>query len=436
MARQVAVSFEDSAIRVVFALSKGKHIEIKDALTLRDDQLDDFLLNEKTKEFVVANSFKDFFQDIIHVPPAHKGYLKKLIAAELKKRAPFKDFSFIHCELGEKLFENRRMKEVFVFAVKNEEVRNIVNRFVSRGKVVRAIYSDIFSIASQIDSRDLPVICISEAGFNKNLSLIKDGRIQFIRTAQSLERGISDLDIQNINMTVNYCRQALRISPSHIMLSGSLCSNYNTASNATIPIACLAKQPGPFLDFVSPVSALSVSADRSLLSKEFRNFFHLRKFLRYSGFLFLTASIIGMGYAGGAIKTVIGLKNKISSVRTELPDLNSMLTAYDNKMAQTKEYMPFVSSLNNAASNPDVKRFLSLLSGLSMDNIIIDSISVTADNKILKVDIKGNVRTPDYAGMQAHYQRFIDSFSSRGLNIKSQKIDLKDKRFHIELEHK
>lgn len=432
---KVVVSFEDTTIRVVYAASKGKEPVVKDALVLRNEQFDDFLQKEKTKEFIVVNTFKDFFQDTILIPPAKKRYLKKLIEAEIRKRSGLKDFSFIHTVLGEKLVDNRRMKEIFVFAVKNEDIKDIINRFVNRGKVVRALYPDVFSIASQIDSVE-PVLCVSEAGFNKNLFLIKDGRIQFVRTAQSLEQGISDLDVQNINMTVNYCRQAMRVNPSLIMLTGGLCSDYNATTPSSIPISCLSHQSKVFRDFATPLSALNADRDKDLLTTEYKNFYRTGLFLRYSTYLFLALSVISLSYAGYTIKDIFGTRSKLDSIRRSLPDARPALSMYDARKSELSVYMPFIKSLKDASKIPDIQRLLYLLSDMKRDNIRIDSINITTSDSILKIEMRGLVRTEGFADAQMHYQRMIDSISPlNGFSIKAQGLELKDKSFHIEMEY-
>ncbi|MEW6162908.1 MAG: hypothetical protein AB1606_06320 [Nitrospirota bacterium] len=440
MGRAIVVSFEDETIRVLYATLRRKNIVVDDALILRNEQFDDFLLKEKRKEFIVVNSFKDFFQDTILVPPTKTRLIKILIEAEIRKRSQLKDFSFIYTITGEKIVQQRRMKEVFVFAVRNEDIKEIVNRFILKGKVIKAIYPDIFSLACLIGPEPMPLLCVSETGLNKNIFLIKDGVIQFIRIAQSLEQGIGDVDIQGIKMTINYCRQTLKINPYLIMLIGSLCSNYNVTVDTSIPIACLTTSPlsSALLDFISPLSALFIPRDRdiNLLTIEYKNLFRTRLLLRYSTALLLSLSIIGMGYTGFIVKNIIESKDRLSSIRGNLPDIDNTLTIYDMKKTELAGYMPFVTSLRNAASIPDIQRFLSLLSELKVDNIRIDSISINTGNNILNVELKGSVKTEGYAGMQMDYQKLINSIVGlKGASIKSHGLDFKDKSFHIKMEY-
>lgn len=446
MGKTVTVSFEGENVRIVYATLKKKGIVVDDALVLKDEQFDDFLEKEKTKEFIVVYDFKHFYQDIISIPPAKNRYVKNLVEAEIRKKASdFKEFSFIHFVYGEKIIENRRIKEIFVFAVRNEDLRDVINRFIHRGKVIKAIYPSVLTVAGLFKSIEEPFLCVSEIGQNKNLFLLRDGKIQFVRTVHSLAHGINDFDIQNINMTVNYCKQAMRTTPSFVMLTGSLCSYDDAAANISIPVVCLAplffrsQMSSALLDFIFPVSAFFITRDMNLdlLTREYKSFSQLTLLLKYSTFLFLSLSIIGIGYGGFIVKNIVESKNKLSSIRMHSRDGENTLSLYENKRAELSGYMPFITLLKNSTSIPDIQRFLSLLSGLTTDNIRIDSISLSVGEGSLKGELKGLIKSESYANMQMYYQKLINSISGiNGFSIKGHRLELKDKTFHIEIEYR
>lgn len=446
MGKAVAVSFEGENVRVVYASLSKKGIEVDDVLILKDEQFDEFLEKEKTKEFTVVFDFKNFYQDIISIPPVKKRYVKKLIEAEIRKRAAdFKEFSFIHFLHGEKIIENKRVQEIFVFAVKKEDLESIISRFVNKDKIIKAIYPNVFSVAGLVQSIEEPFLCIAEIGVNKILFLLKDGLMQFVRDIHSFENGINDLDIQNINMTINYCRQTMRINPSFIMLMGGLCNNYSAAAPPSIPVVCLApiffksRINNTILDFIFPVSAFFITGDSkiNLLTREYKNFCQIRLFLRCSTILLLSLSIIGIFYAGFMAKSSIESRNQLNSVRMNSPGVEGILSPYENKKTEIAGYQPFITSLNNVALTPDIQRFLSLLSGIRTDNIRIDSISITTGDGSLKGELKGLVRSEGYASMQMYYQQIIDSISGlKGFSIKRHNIELKDRTFQIEVEYR
>ena len=439
MGKAVIVSFEDSVIKVVYTSAKGGNVAVTDTLILNDEQFDNFLLQEKTSQFIVTHSFKDFFQEIFFIPPVKDKYVKSLIEAEIKRKALFPSFSFIHTDLGEKVVDGKKMREVFVFAVRNDEINGIVNRFVSRDKLVKAFYPDIFVIASMIDSKDKPVLCVIEAGLNKTLFLVNKGNVCFVRTVQSLEHGLGDLDIQNINMTTNYCWQSLKMGPSIIMLTEHLCRNYNATMSAAAPIACLTQRYVSAKseiahDYTAAVSVLLVPASGkiNLLTKEFKRFFQVRQFLIYSSFLFLILSFIGAGYAAYSTTKIAEMKMRLTSARKTLPGIEGIITAYDGKSEDLNRYAPYLALINSSTSTPDLQGFLFLLSELNIDSVKFVSISVTPGEHVLHSELKGSVKLDSYGDAQRDYQLLVDRIGKlKGIIVTDHSFDIIKKEFQI-----
>lgn len=440
MGRTVAVSFEDEIVRVVYARGKGKDSIIENALTLRDDEFDDFLSKEKAKSFIVVNDFKDFFQDILSLPVTKKNIIKKLVREEVKKRADFKDFSFIYFILGERLVENTRMSEVFVFAVKNDEIKAITDRFLQQGKTVSAMYPAIFSLASQIEFNE-PVLCVSGSGLNKTLFLVKDRVMSFVRSVQSFEKGLSDLDIQNINMTVNYCGQTLRVNPSNVLLFGSLCSFYEAPSYSPVAVACFPCKSGIFLDFASPISAFSADKDMNILSEEYRVFYNLKRFLQYTTIVFAILCLSGLGYLGYLLTDIMAGKERLESLRKDITGIESLLSSYESRKALMASYTPFINDLKEVESFPDLHGLMVFISSLKTDHIRLDSVLITRHSNVFSLELKGLVKAENYANTQNYYERFIKSIVDKANNVqkiklKSHSLELKMKSFIVEMEYR
>lgn len=431
MGSSVVVSFEGELIKVIYGLSKGKTVEIKDTLALKDAEFDDFLRKEKAKEFIIVSSFRDFYQDTILVPLTKEKFTEKLIEADIRKKAPFKDLSFIYTVLGEKLIENRRMKEVFVFAVNREAIDSLVNRFAGKGKVVKAVYHDLFSIASQVKPGGLPVLCVTESGLNKNIFLVKDSRVLFIRTVQSLENGLSDFDIQNINMTVNYCRQNLKTEPSLVLLEGNLCVNYNAATLAMTPLACFIHGAYQKKQFFADKSYID------LLPLQFKRISQVTMFLKYSTLCMLLLVVLGAFYGAYLATNISALKKNILSNRSSSADISALLSTYDAKKNALAAYEPFIRAAGASLAAPEIYRFLAEVSALKTADIKLESLAASNAGNILKITMKGVVKTDDYAGRQRAYQEFIRMITAiKGAAVTIQSLDLNTKNFNIELEWK
>lgn len=455
MSRIIVVSFENKLVNVIFAARTKKSFVIEDLLTLTENDFDDFLRHEKTKEFIVVSSFDDFFSDTFHIPPAKDKFIKIIIEKEIRKRSRLNDFSFIYTMLGEVVVEKKRMKEVFVFAVDKEYIRAIVDKFKVYGKVVKALYPDIFAVASFIGAGQEPVMGVMETGTNKNLFLVKEDKIQFVRIVQAFERGIKDHDIQNISMTVNYCRQTMKMNLQKILLLGNLCRNFDVQVNVGIPLTSFThpvfsqkiknKNIGP--DFVSPIAALFVTRNLGIdiLLKEDKIIFQTESVLQYLMLIFLVVMAYVFFQLGFVAKEVFELKREIGSIRKNLTGVEKTIEKYQNKTEEFSRYRPFLQSYRNYANIPDVHRLLIHLSDLSVGNIKLDAIDVsnvygrkvdlqTTDEKKYYVTLKGKVDADQYASMQKYYQAFLKSVENiENLHIAERALNLETKSFQVEV---
>jgi hypothetical protein len=443
----VIVSFEGEVVKVVYASKKRKQLVIDDALTFTQEEFDDYLEKEKTKEFIVVNSFVDSFQDIFLIPPVKKKYARNLIESEIKQKSPFEDFNYTYRVIGEKLEGNRKMQEVAVFVVKTEDVTNITERFIEKKKLVKGIYPHIYSVASGVHFEEESVLCVSDAGHNRVLFLIKNGKIEFVRAVQSSDEGISDSDIQSINVTVNYCKQVLKTDPAHIVLIGSLCQHFNTTMEMDIPIVCplmpkkIKAQSDIYLDFIYPISALGASKDTDITVKDYKGFYMTWKMLRYSAAAFIVLAVAGALFAGYSVVKTFSAKSRFKAVKREIENFDeNILIQYNKRKAEFENYKGFVDAGKKTATMPVIKNFLAAFSDAKTDNVTIESIIMKVDGGTLKTTIRGVVNADvddDKGGFQRYtfYQEFIDSISGlKGISVRKHGLTPKKTDFKIELE--
>ncbi len=453
MARTVIISFETDIIKVIYATRKKKGFVIDDALRINDSDFDSFLAQEKTREFIVTCSFSQHFTETILIPPVHKKHMRPIINNEVRKLCQFKEFSFVYTVLGEKTIEKKPMQEIFVYAVNTEMIRSVVDRFTRNGKAVRALYPDIFAAAAVLQPEDHPVLGVLETGLNKNLLVVKNGKVQFIRVVQAFETGMRDHDIQNINMTVNYCRQTMKVMLSRIVLLGSLCSNFSVTGHAELPLACFThpllnqkvSDQALYREFFIALSALFVprDSDISLLPGEYTNLYHLEKFVRCAAAVFLVVSLFCVAQSGLTAKDIFELRTSVASIRKNLPDVNTALAQYRYGKENFSRYEPFLESYQKYLLLPDNYRLLYLLSRLTVENIDINSIRVSTGDahrtltigqrQKYVVEISGSIASDSYGQMQTYYQRLLQSLLASGqFVIESKKLDIPQNRFYIQ----
>ncbi|MBI4826447.1 MAG: hypothetical protein HY807_08505 [Nitrospirae bacterium] len=449
MGKNVIVSFEGDIVKVAYISTKGKQIVVNDALTCKKEDFDSFLEKEKAKEFIVVNNFKDAFQDIFLIPPVKAKYAKSLIESEIKQKSPFEDFTYTYRVVGEKLEGNRKMQEISVYVVKTEDVKNITERFIEKGKLVKAVFPHIYAVASEMHFDDESVLCVSESGQSRVLFLIKNGKIEFVRSVQASENGISDADIQSINVTVNYCKQVLKASPSYIVLVGNLCGNYNATTQIDIPIVCPLKpknlkvQNDIYLDFIFAISARSALKEANVSPKDYKSFYSTWKLFQYSTVAFIIISLAGGLYASYGIFNVLSSRGKMSSLKKEITGMDkNTLTMYNKRKTEFESYKGFIESSSKTAAMPVIKNFLTSFADANTKNVSIGTITMKINGDTLNVSISGLVNEAEDDGKEGfqkytYYQEFIDSVTKlNGISIIKHELTPKQRDFIIELESK
>jgi len=438
--KNVIVSFEDDAVRVIYGSNARGALRVDDSLTLKSDQFDSFIENERAKNFTVVKHFKDFFQETFLIPSVKKKFIKNLIETEIRKKISIQDFSYLYSLSKEKIVENRKMKKAFVFVVRNDELRDIVERFHRHGKRVSAIYPDIYVQAEMVKScNEGTALCVSESGLNKNLFLVKDGQISFIRSLESDEIGLNDFDIENINMTGDYLWQTLRTTPSRVILLGSVCFNYNatkvpmTPAASFLPPVNIAQSREFSLGFISPISALFGKKELTLLPVEYKSLYMKQALIVYATVLFVLLSVTGIGSIANTANNIMETKKNFRAVRNSLPTLGSVLNEYDTKLSELDKYKPEISYSNKLSSAHDFQKLLYDLSSTSTTGLGIDSIDLNINKNVFESIISGSIVADNYETMEKHYQNFLESLNEiEGFRVIDHNINLERKYFRVE----
>jgi hypothetical protein len=308
------------------------------------------------------------------------------------------------------------------------------------------------------------VLCIAETEMGKTLFLVKNGKIHFIRTAQSMESGIHDFDVQNINMTINYCRQTLKLSTSRIVFIGSACHNYHATMDLLtssiswdcseifvdkdVPITCILKPINVKADgetsteFIIPISAIlpvKVPEYGNLLPLGYRSLYRQKTILAYYAAFFLLLSIIGLGYIKMKYSEIAATKKEIDSLRSEIRGMESIRIGYENRKREFDKVASLINFVNTMNSSPDIQKALVALSSIKElrdKDINIVSIDINPEETIVRIKLKGSVAAANFTAMQQAYQNLIKAIKkTEGIEIVSDKIDIKDKGFQIELKY-
>ncbi|MBF0558695.1 MAG: hypothetical protein HQL08_07945 [Nitrospirae bacterium] len=454
MANRIAVSFEDDSVRVLYASTQGRNVRIRKTLLLKNEEFDAFLAGEKAREFIVVSDFKVSYSDLLTLPPAKDKYLGRIVESEIRKKNPeLKEFSFSYTVLGETVREGRRVKEVFFFAVNNVDLLQIIQRFDKYKKTVKYIYPFAAALSRLINvldvEQDEPQLCIAEVGLNKTLFLVKKGKIHFIRTAQAMEAGIHDLDVHDINMTVNYCRQTLRMTPASIFLLSNVCTNYDASMSFAVPASCVllpsSIQAGreDATDYLAPIAAVLPGGETdsiSVLPRQYALLAMQKKIVNSFAALFIFLSLAGLWHLKKDVTEILRLKREAVMLRTDIRDMVSNRQSYEMLTRQLGEYLPMISFVNTINAVPDIQAALISLSSVKTlrgDALQLNSASVTAAAGVLNMQLNGSLKAGKFADTNRHYRALIDEIKAlKGVTVSSDGMDINSRNFHVEIQYR
>lgn len=451
MKKQVAVSFEDIHVRVVFASQDKGKTAIQRTVLLREEEFDAFLEANKLPNLSVVYPFRNFYSDVVSVPPVKKSYLKAIVESEIRKRFPdLNQFSFCYSVLADKSSEEKKLREVFFFAVDNREIDRVIQRFERHGKTVKFIYPDTVAVSHFIQSRDdvagKNVLGFYASEMDNVLLLIKNGQLRFIRVTTSTGKRIQDTDIDNINMTTSYCRQSLRLNPEQLVVLNVSTETEATSGRTVIPViridhpAGLAVPEETYRDDMAPLAAI-LFRDRlkneSLLPQRYRVLYIQRFAVAYAILFFLLFSLIGLSYLTMNLTEVLSQKEKINRLRKDLSGTETIISAYDKNAAGLQMIIPLIQFINDVRSGPDMQKKLTFLDFLPMDGIDIQSFQLNNKKDVLQLQLSGKIESKNYGDMHNTLQKLLSSINKgAGMVILSRNMELKNGRFQIEAEAK
>ena len=439
---------------MVYASSGRGKVRIRKALLLKNSEFDDFLSGEKARNFIVVADFKVFYNDILYLPPAKDKFIRQLVDSEIRKRNPaLKDFSFSYTVLGESVREGKKVREVFFYAVANADLFQIIQRFDKYNKTVKCIFPFATVLSRLVSAvsghNDKVYLCVAETGFNKIMLLVKNGEIYFIRTAKSPKPGMHDIDVNDVNRTVDYCRQTLKKTPDSILLLGSLCSNYNASMSFAIPADACIRLPDNIIanledveDYLALIAAVLQGGGKSIISVLPRQYAMLtmqKKIVTSGAIIFMLLSLAGLGYLKKEVSEIGGLKKEADLMRAEISMMESNRRSYELLNKQLGEYVPVINFMNSVAAVPDTQRALISLASLNTvggDALQLDAITVSAGPGALSIHLKGTLKAGGYADMDNHYRALLGEL--RGLKEfmpVSDPRDLNSRNFHIEVQY-
>ncbi|MFN3739817.1 MAG: hypothetical protein ACK4TF_03975 [Thermodesulfovibrionales bacterium] len=422
------LSIEGKTVKIVEAIKRPHGTFIQKTLTIPLDNLDSYLATTKQKDFILSVDFKELLQDFLYLPPVRGANIVRLLQHEVNRLYP--GFYYIYSDLGEKIIENKRSRLLSILRAHKSEVDELINKFLMYGKNIKAIYAAPSCIASFINRSEKPILCIFETD-EKNIFLIRNGIILFTRKLTTFQKGLSQLDIQGIEMSITHCIQNLRIPPEEIVLAGDF--KELPSSIGGLKVTPLKLPEGlhykgtDVLDYLLPIGCLYLSSKESFLPEEYRRFRLLRGILTANAVIFGVFFVISLMVGINNIITIQSIKTDISDLPTKYRVFTSFVQSYNNTVQEAKALSP-LRDLVEKEKRPQVSGVLKEVSGYSLNNIEIKSIDLSTSGDSISMRLSGRANSSSHKEMLISFNRLLDSIKA-GSEDSLMQTEITNKKF-------
>ncbi|WP_353683566.1 hypothetical protein V4D30_06720 [Thermodesulfovibrio sp. 3907-1M] len=419
--KKVYLSIEGNIVKAVIP---KKGIENAEFSEFSRDEIFDFVKENSIKELYISVSFSDLYTFKFSLPfqiPEKKKILEKLTFNEIRKRYPsLQQFSFIY-----EKYETEARSWIRCYVVP-ESSYQFIEELIEAKVNIKALYPmhvpliSLINSDSQLAEKNKVVCFIS--GKSRFLFIFEKSEMLLMREFEGSE-DLAEEDIMNINMTVNYAIQNLRVTPEEIIFIGT---KHKEVSGLILPhrfLSVLLETQ----EYTLPLSMVLFEESlkkRSILPKSYRRFKKTTKYLNYAGFFLIITAVILSVYN---LEYFYRLKSLYSSLLSQRQYILQHEQEFVNVQQIMKKFetelKPFVELQNKRNSMIDTRYIIMNISQSKTGLIQLDSLEILNSEKP-EIKIKGKSTGKSFSERQSFYLNFKSSLSEKGFKITSENWDI------------
>jgi len=433
MTKEAYISIE--GVHAKIFIPKGKNIERGIFYQIETNELLTFLKENKIKQVTVSQFIPDFITLTIPIPFAsrilkNKKLLNGITITEIRKKYPaIQNFSYFY-----KPYESAGRTYLRCYIVFEEQF-NIFSNLVINGINVKAFYPSFIPIVEIVrdyqNSLDInQIICY----FSKNLRflfILKKDEVIFQRFYESEPDKMTDEDVVNINMTVNYALQNLRINPEKIFFIGIKAKEIEGLN-----ISYEFLNFSPFEEYILPISLQNIKDNlkgKEFSPSEYTNFKKIKRYFQIAVSVLLLIGLILIFNNFAMIKEVQINKKHLNVLRNEiLAKEKEIFTLQDSIKYFEENIKPFLELQNKKNSLNDIRASIYPVSEAGkIKESQISSIEVE-NTKPQKIKITGKISGNSFTEREVAYTKFKDILINKGFIITKENWSFIKGEFNLE----
>lgn len=402
-------------------------------------ELTAFLKERKINKAVVCQFLPNLTTLRLTLPFSQKTIKKKklldgIVMGEIRKRyPPTANFAFTY-----QVYESDGGGYVRCYLL-DEENFDIVNNLITNNIEVKGFYPSFFPLLELLRTKNL----IPEEGYiicmcsdkSRFLYVFSKDELLLQRSYESSSSEIEEDDILNINMTVSYSLQSLRIKPEKVLFIGSDRKEINGLTITYDFIEIPLEANNDFLPYLLYNFEKNLKG-REIFLPEYKKFIQNRLYLKYACFLMAGAALFLTVYniflTGQVLKkyqAINMVKKEVSEKQRDFQLLQEKVSFFD------KNVKPFITLQNKKNIEGSIKASIYPLSQASQVKGV-EITSVDIENRLpQKVKIAGKIFGMTYTERQKIFIEFKNKLVQNGLKILTEQWDFTKEDFSLEGEY-
>lgn len=429
MRKRAYISIEEEIIKVL--IPKNQFFEVE------KERLLDFLKEKEIKETIICQFLTNLISFKINLPFSQKYFKRKkliygIVTSEIRKRYPLiRNFAFNY-----QIHESNGSSYVRCYMI--EEGFDIINDLIINKIDVKGFYPsfmpivEILNFQKNILEEDY-IACVF-ARNRRFIYVFSKKELLLQRSYDTSSTGLDMDDLQNINMTLSYSLQNLRIKPNKVIFIGI---EKQEISDLSISY--------DFIEFPSDLSnfALAFSLNKfekqlkgkELFNPEYKKFIERKNYLKYAGTFIGILSILLVFYISVIFIQVLENYEKIEISKKEINNYRDIISLQEKITAFDRSLKPFIQIQNKKNSEGDTKLLIHLISKASQINGIDISTIEIANKNPQKIKIVGKIIGTNNFEKQTFYLEFKNRLIGNGVKILSEQFDFIKGEFSLEGEY-
>ncbi len=435
MKKRTFISIEGQKAKA--ALIK-KDIENADFIEFSSDEILDFIKENSIKEVYLSVTFPDLLTFRFSLPfqiPDKKKILEKIVFNEIRKRYPsIQNFSFMY----ETYIEPAR--SWIRCYVASEDSCKFIEELIEAKINIKALFSVhiplLYLINSYSELMEKNRIVCFISGKSRFIFVFEKSEMVLSRQYET-EENLTDEDIININMTVNYSVQNLRVQPEEIIFCGI---KKQEISGLNLPYRFLIVLPETE-KYSVPLSMALFEKElkqKNMLPLQYRRFKKTVKYLKCASFIMLTVTVFLTAYNASVLFKLKSLYDKMILHKQYIMKHEQEFFSIQNTLKNFEMNLkPLIELQNKRNVIMDARFPLYSLSQAKTELIQINSIEILSGQKP-QIKIKGHSTGQNFSQRQISYLNFTGALTQNRLKIVNESWDITKGDFSIDAvyEHK